>query len=91
MSRKKPRLGKPPSAEELAGWTAAQQQAALARRETELIAEAAKLEKPPEAERQKVRALKHLHRARNPLATRGDAQRAIELIDQALTEVESLS
>ncbi len=41
-------------------------------------------------EKRKRRALKHLHKARNPLVSRGDADRAIEFIDNALKEVEAL-
>ncbi len=94
MSKRKPRLSKPPSAEELRTWTAAQQQAALANREAELIAEAAKLEKPPEGERWKARAIKHVHRAINPLTTRqgvlGDAADALAALAVALKKVEAL-
>ncbi len=42
-------------------------------------------------EKRKRRALKHLHKARNPLVSRGDADGAVALIDQALAEVEALS
>ncbi len=94
MSKRKPKLSKPPSAEELRGWTAERQKAALAKREAELIAEAAKLEKPPEGERWKVRALKHIARAINPLVTRqgvlGDAAEALAALEVALKKVERL-
>ncbi len=44
----------------------------------------------PDQEKRKRRALKHLHKARNPLVSRGDAEPAIALIDQALAKVEAL-
>ncbi len=74
----------------LAGASPEEQIALLEEQQVALEEESAPLEKPPEAERQKRRILKHLHKARNPAVTRGDCDDVIALIDQALAKVEAL-